>query len=67
MSTSKNLDPRRLVHQIAFCDPQIPEYFVVLENNFPASQQRLEVFRGTRLTDKVIFRIFQKIVAICIF
>ena len=27
MSTSQNLDPRRLVRQTAFCDPQIREVF----------------------------------------
>ena len=37
MGTSQNLDPRRLVRQTAFCDPQIRRYSAVLENGFPAS------------------------------
>ena len=49
VGTSQNLDPRRLVRQTAFCDPQILRYSAVLENDFPASQQRLEVFRGTQV------------------
>ena len=49
LDTSKNLNPRRLVRQTAFCDPQIPQYSAVLENGFPASQLRLEVFRGILL------------------
>ena len=49
LGTSQNLDSRRLVRQTAFCDPQIPQYSPVLENSFPASQQRLEVLRGTQL------------------
>ena len=49
LSTSQNLNPRRLVRQTAFCDPQIPQYSAVLENSFPASQLRLEVLRGTQL------------------
>ena len=48
MDPPQNLDPRRLVHQTAFCDPQIPQYSAVLENSFPASQQRLEVLRGVQ-------------------
>ena len=43
------VDPRRLVRQTAFCDPQVPQYYSVLENNFPASQQRLEVNRGVQV------------------
>ena len=49
VDTPQNLDPRRLVRQTAFCDPQIPQYSAVLENNFPASQQRLEVLKGVQI------------------
>ena len=48
LSTSKSLNPRRLVRQTVFCDPQIPRYSAVLESSSPASQQRLEAFRGTQ-------------------
>ena len=44
--TPIHLDPRRLVRQTAFCDPQIPQYSAALENSFPANQLRLEVNRG---------------------
>ena len=50
MGTSQNLDPRRLMRQAAFCDPQIPQYSAVLENGFPTSQQRMEVLRGTHIS-----------------
>ena len=53
LDTPINLNPRRLVRQIAFCDPQIPQYSAVLENNFPASQLRLEVNRGVQLVRMV--------------
>ena len=49
LDTPINLDPRRLVRQTAFCDPQIPQYSAVLENSFPASQLRLEVNRGVHV------------------
>ena len=52
VSTSKNLQPRRLGRQTVFCDPQIPQYSAVLENSFPASQQRLEVFRDTQVVTR---------------
>ena len=52
LDTSQNLDPRRLVRQAAFCDPQIPQYFAVLENNFPTSQLGgLEVLRGVQFSE----------------
>ena len=51
LDTPIHLDPRRLVRQTAFCDPQIPQYSAVLENGFPASQLRLEVNRGVQIYD----------------
>ena len=50
LDTPIHLDPRRLVRQTVFCDPQIREYSAVLENDFPASQLRLEVNRGVHLS-----------------
>ena len=47
---NQNPNPRRLVRQTAFCDPQIPQYSAVLENSFPASQQRLEVLRDAQIS-----------------
>ena len=32
------------------CDPQIPQYSPVLKNSFPASQQRREILKGTRMS-----------------
>ena len=52
----KTLGPRRLGRQIAFCDPQIPQYSVVLKNNFPASQLRLEVLRDPHLRHRSDFK-----------
>ena len=49
MDTPINLNPRRLVRQVAFCDPQNLKYSAVLENDFPASQLRLEVNRGVQI------------------
>ena len=45
------LNPRRLVRQTIFCDPQNLKYSPVLENSFPASQLRREGDRGIHATD----------------
>ena len=49
MDTPIHLNPRRLVRQVVSCDPQIPQYSAVLENDFPASQLRREVNRGVQI------------------
>ena len=56
LSTSQNPDPRRLVCQTIFCDPQIPQYSAALKNSFPASQLRLEANRGVQLFVKMFRR-----------